>query len=175
MSYTALILTTAATDYPQIRSLLGADSTELADVTIEQDPFLPAAEAMITANLTDYASLTGANSYLLKSGAAALTAAFLCPKLEREDSESFKIGQFQESGSKVDWRAKARELLELAKVYLAQVSTRTFTRRTAVALAGPTRSGSNIPEEIEQWIERLQPRFMDWVEEGGEDDDWEAP
>jgi len=32
-----------------------------------------------------------------------------------------------------------------------------------------------VPEEIEQWIERVVPRFVDWVEEGGEDDDWDQP
>jgi len=177
MAWTAAILTSSATDYPPIRTLLGVSSTELPDATIEQSPFLPTAEAIVKQGITNYASLTsGDNSVLLKAGAAALCAALLCVKFAREDAADFKVGDYEERGRQVDWRARAAKLLEDAERALGAITTRTFTRRTLVALAGPTRSGLNVPEEIEQWVERVVPRFVDWVEEGGEeDDDWAAP
>jgi len=165
------ILSGGSTDYALIRALLGVSIAEIPDATVILEPFLPSAEAVVKAGITNYAALTGDNLIHLRSGAAALCAALLCQEMERADAQSFTVGSYSERGSTVDWRGKASALLAQARADLAAITTRTWTRRTLVALAGPTRSGSNVPAEIEQWVERVVPRFVDWVEEGGEDDD----
>lgn len=170
-----LVILSSSTDYDMIRALLGVSETELPDTTVEMAPFLPTAEAIVKAGITNYAALTGDNSTLLKSGTAALCAAFLCQGVEGGQLDSFRVGDYWEQGSTIDWRLKALELLKAAFRALGAISTRTFTRRTLVAVAGPTRSGTNVPAELEQWIERIVPRFVDWVEEGGEDDSWTQP
>ncbi len=178
MAWTAAILTTAATDYLPIRTFLGASSTDLPDATIEQDPFLPTAEAIVKQALTTYAAIVlagGDNLALLKAGVQALTAALLCQGVDRGDLSAFRVGEYEETVGRVDWRAKALDLMKAAFRTLGAISTRTFIRRTLVAVAGPTRSGTNIPDELEQWVERIVPRFVDWVEEGGEDDSWAQP
>jgi len=178
MVWAASILTGGTADYNMIRGLLGVSSTEVPDATVLLEPFLPSAEAVVKAGISTYATIilaAGDNLVLLRSGTAALCAALLCQEMERADAQSFRVGDFDERGSKVDWRGKANTLLERARTLLAGISTRTWTRRTSVALAGPTRSGSNVPAELEQWTERIVPRFVDWVEEGGEDDDWRQP
>lgn len=178
MAFVGAILSNAASDYGAIRSLLGASAVELPDATIEQSPFLPTAEAIVKQGVTTYATIisaAGDNLHLLKAGAAALTAALLCQEMQQDDSAGFRVGEYEETGNKIDWRAKAGELLAAAKRALGAISTRAFTRRTLVAVAGPTRSGGNVPEELEQWVEKVVPRFVDWVEEGGEDDSWRQP
>jgi hypothetical protein len=176
MPWAAAILTGGTADYGIVRALLGVSATEIPDATVLMEPFLPTAEAIVKAGITNYASLTsGDNQVHLRAGTAELCAALLCEKMQRDDAQSFTIGQFEERGTKVDWRAKAQELLQAAKLSLSAITTRTWTRRTLVAVAGPTRSGANVPEELEQWVEKIVPRFVDWVEEGGEDDDWKNP
>jgi hypothetical protein len=167
------ILTSA--DYDMIRALLGVGDTELPDTTVEMSPFLPTAEAIIKQGITDYDSLTGDNAKLLKAGTAALCAALLCQELERNETADWRVGDYWEHGSKLDWREKAKALLRDAMRALGAITTRSFSRRTALAVAGPTRAGTHVPEKLEQWVERIVPRFVDWVEEGGEDDDWAAP
>jgi len=173
-----LVILSSTSEYDMIRALLGVSETELPDATIELSPFLPIAEAIVKQGITTYATILtagGDNSHLLKAGTAGLAAALLCQAIERGDSAGFRVGEYEETGNKVDWRAKAQELLTGAKRALGAISTRTFTRRTLVAVAGPTRSGGNVPAEIEQWVEKVVPRFVDWVEEGEEDDDWDQP
>jgi len=165
-----VILTGGTTDYNLVRALLGVSTTEIPDAMVILEPFLPSAEAVVKAGMASYAALTGDNLIHLRSGTAELCAALLCQEMERSDAQSFTVGQYTERGSAVDWRGKASALLAQARASLAAISTRTWTRRTAVALAGPTRSGSNVPAEIEQWVEKVVPRFVNWVETGGEDD-----
>lgn len=172
MAWTAAILTSPAADYPAIRALLGVSSSEVSDATIEQPPFLPEAEALVKAGITNYAALTGDNLQLLKAGVQAMVAALLCAKLQVERADSFRIGDYEEGGSAVKWQERAAGLLQDAQRALAGISTRTWTRPLALAVAGPSRSGSRIPTDLEQWYERILPRLIDWIEEGGEDDEW---
>jgi len=173
-----LAILSSSTDYDMIRALLGVSEAELPDATVEMAPFLPTAEAIVKQGITTYAAImaaAGDNLQLLKSGTAALCAALLCQGTDRGDLSAFRVGEYEEAVGKVDWRAKALDLMKAAFRSLGAISTRTFTRRTLVAVAGPTRSGTNIPDELEQWVERIVPRFVDWVEEGGEDDSWAQP
>lgn len=174
----AFVILTATSDYDMVRALLGVSETELPDATVEMEPFLPTAEAIVKQGITTYAAINtagGDNKSLLRSGTAALTAALLCQGVDNGELDTFRVGEYEETGNRLDWQAKALELLKAAFRALGAISTRTFTRRTLVAVAGPTRSGTNVPAELEQWIERIVPRFVDWVEEGGEDDSWAQP
>ena len=173
MAYKGLILTSNA-DYSMIRSLLGVDSTQVTDLTIEDYGFLPLVEAEVTDIVTTYATILAAvakgNAYRLKTGVAAWVAALLCQHIEREEGQAVQIGDYREQATQVDWRAKADTLMEKAAGALASLSTRTLTRRTALVVNGPTRSKSNVPDDLEEWLERIQPRLLDWIEERGEND-----
>lgn len=174
MAYTALILTTAGgADYSMIRLYLDADSTAVPAATIEDYGFLPYVEAEVTTAITNYGAILtagGANMYRLKTGVAAWVAALLCQHIAVGEMQGVQIGEHSEHASKLDWRQKAADLIALSANALAGVSTRTHTRMSLVKLAGPTLSGSNVPDDEEEWLEKIQPRFLDWIEEGGEDD-----
>lgn len=176
MAFTPVILDEDG-DYDIVRNVLGISSSEVTDAIIGEDPHLPAAEAMVKGAITDYATLTGDDATFLRTGTVKLCAGFLCQRLLKLEGESFKVGAFEERADKVDWKGRAETLIREAAWALAHITTRTFTRMTAVAVAGPTRSGSRVPgaDEIERWVERIIPRFVDWIEEGGEDDDWNSP
>jgi hypothetical protein len=158
-------------------------STDIADSVIDSFPFLPYVEAEVGAAITDYASLTGANRCRLKAGVACWTAALLAGHLHGKAAAGtfastgggFRLGEYEENGpgavvAKVDYRQKALDLVQEAAKALAGISTRSFTRPQALALAGPTRSKSNVPSTAEAWLEKIQPRILDWFEENGEDD-----
>lgn len=177
MAYGPKVLTNQPADFDAIRALLGVSETTVPDATIEATPFLPAVESEVTAVIIDYATLSGDNATRLKAGVQAYVAALLCGHIERCEGSAFRIGQFEEKAGSVDWKAKAVDLMRLAAGYLGAITTRTWSRRTAIALAGPSRSGARVPSEMEQWIERITPRIVDWIAEGGdEDDSWhDAP
>ena len=163
-------------EFPQVRSLLGVDSDNITDADILALPVLYLVEASVKEVITDWATLVTAASadYIrLKSGVMYWVAALLCDKLMKSEAKSVKIGDYSETGGdEVDWKDKAADLVRKAAGILASVSTRTaLTRPTAMVLAGPTRSEAGVPSELEEWIERIQPRFLDGVEEGYDEDD----
>lgn len=172
MPYTPVILKTAA-DYSMIRHLLDIDAVDLSDAIIEDYGFLPLVESDICAVITDYATIltaAGADSIRLKSGAAAWVAALIAHALYVSESNSVQIGDYQET-AKTSWLGYSDSLMGQAASSLAGISTRTYSRGSLLVLGGPTRAYGTGPDDIEVWLERIQPRFIDWVEEGGTEDD----
>ena len=173
MPYTQLVLTEAS-DYDVIRHLIDVEEVDIPDEKIEMYPYLPWVEAEVTEVFTDYATLLstgGTDKYRLKTGVACLTAAKLCIHMATTMPTEVHIGNYIER-PRLDWFMLAEKLIAQAKAALNQISTKAdFTRRYIIAVAGPTRSESNVPSEYEEWVERIQPRIIDWVEEGGEEDD----
>lgn len=162
-------------EYAQIRALMGVDSDVVSDQDIESLPYLFYVEAEVKAIITDWATLltaATANTIRLKTGVMAWVAARLCGLVQKQEAGGVKIGDYAETGDKIEWGDRAKQLADMAASALAQISTRTaLVRPTGMVLAGPTRSETNVPSSIEEWIERIQPRLLDWVEEGGQEDD----
>jgi hypothetical protein len=180
MTYTPIILTTTG-DYDEVRELLGVTSTQISDAVITSFPFLPTVEAEVAAAITDYATLTGANSYRLKSGTAHWVASLLCLYIEGlyaniQSDGGFAVGDYKEDGQKLlvkmDYRAQAESLARLAAEALGGITTRTWTRPALVVFAGQTRrSDKGMPTDFDEWLEKIRPRIIDAIEEDFTEED----
>lgn len=162
-------------EYSMVRAELGVDEDTIADADIESLACLFYVEAAVKEIITDWAILLVAadkNTVYLKTGVIKWVAARLCGKLLKSEAGGVRIGDYAETGDKVEWGGRARQLAKEAAGALARISTRTtLVRPTVMVLAGPTRSGATVPTDYEAWLERIQPRLLDWVEEGGQEDD----
>lgn len=166
-------------DFDEIRTLLGVDSSVVSDNDIAALPMLHYVEARVKAVVTDWATIVAAasataltNKVYLKTGVMAWVAARLCGLIMKKEAGGVKIGDYAETGDKLDWPARADELAAMAAEALGCISTRTISRPTYVTFAGPKRRADRgAPEEFEHWLERIRPRLLDWLEEGGEEDD----
>jgi hypothetical protein len=170
VAYTPAII--SIDDYPAIRALLGVDGDVVSDAEIGYDPFLPFVESQVAASIAGYATFSGADLYYLKTGVEAWAAARLCGLVLKKEAGGVKIGDYAETGDKVDWQNRAQELSKMAAGALGSISTRTWGRPALVVFAGPKRRGDRgAPASFENWLERIQPRLLDWLEEGGREDD----
>jgi hypothetical protein len=158
-----------ADDYQLVRDLLGLGSGEVSDALIESDVYLGYVEGEVEEAIADYASLTGVDLVLLKAGAAAWVAALIAARKSAAEGGGFRIGPYSENSTANEWADRTRDLMQQAAHALSSISTRTLTRPTLLVLAGPTRARS-VPADFEAWLEKIQPRILDWLEEGGEDD-----
>lgn len=159
-------------DYPAIRAKLGVTTNDLPDADIDTIGLLPVTEAMIMSFVTDYATILsggGNNSTFLKAATLCWCAALAAyAKLQVQRGQSFRVGDYQESETKVDWMALGDKLALEARGYMLLISTHTpTTRNKLLVVAGPTSSSSNWPTVIAQWIARIQPHFATWLSDGG--------
>jgi hypothetical protein len=165
------ILVAASGDYNAIRVKAGITTDDLSDADIDTIGLLPVAEAEITSVVTDYAAILaagGANKVFLQAAAISLCAALATGLLEMKRSQSFKLADYSESESKVDWKAKVTMLMQEAQGYLMRISTHAHTRRTLFSATGPTSSASSWPLELQRWYARVQPHVLTWIIEGGQ-------
>ena len=176
MAYTPLILESA--DYNGVRSLLGVTATEVSDDEIDLTPYLPYVEAQVAAAITGYASLDGADAYYLIAGVQFWTAARLCHLLAGKAAAGtfamkagdLKLGPYAVGGAgsvivKMDYRRKAEELGRQAAEALGSISTVTHPTPVPILLAGPTRSGSAVPESDVDWFNKIIPDVVEWSED----------
>ncbi len=165
MAFSPTIVTSA--HYDAIRDLLGVTTNEVSDAIIIELPFLPMAEAEVKQAITNYAAIkteAGDDYTRLVTAVCALTAVQFCPRLETWYNDQLAVGNFK-VGSAINWRKKAEDILSIACRAMDGISTRTTrTYRTLMYLAGPARSGSREPEDIDEWIERILPEIVNWVE-----------
>jgi hypothetical protein len=167
-------------DFDIVRSLVDTDSTTVPDNVLSSFVYLDAIETAVKEAITDWATIVsgGGNDLIwLKSGTAYMLAARLAARFRATTTAGggFRIGGYSESGSSVRWDEVARDLMHKAAGELSRISTRTFTRQTLLLADGPTTSGTNVPEYWESWLERVQPRVLDWEEESGSEDDTLIP
>lgn len=166
-------------DYPSVRYLLGGDSVSLPDAVIEAEPSLTYIEQVVKdmadgwSSDKDFDAIKAEDSkdwLFLRVGTMCLLAARLVRYLSMQEGAGFKIGGYSETGRVLMWQDRVIELIHSAAEAFARISTRAFVRPTILLATGPTSSGEAVPEEWEEWVERILPRILDWDEEGGEDD-----
>jgi len=164
------------TDFNQVRTLAQVDSTTVPNSTLGSFTHLEMIEALVKDGVTDWAThmanTSSQDRVYLRSGTAHLLAAKIASEMKanEESGAGFRVGGYSESTKKIEWDAVVDDLIRQAKVAFSSISTRTFNRRTALNLSGPTSSGAIVPDDFEGWIDRILPRVLDWEEEGGEDD-----
>lgn len=164
-------------DFDSVRALIGADSETLTDETLRSLTYLDYVEIQVKKAFTTWATLktaAGDDWTLLKVGTACLLAMRACSFMERgqEVNQGFSIGDYQENNGRViDWKKTLDDLKEMAQEAFGAISTVTHTRPKFFLVSGPTSSGANVPENAEQWLEKVLPRILDWEEEGGTEDD----
>lgn len=161
-----------AAEYSTIRRALGVDETYIPDELVEDLNFIPFVEAEVKAQVTDWAAVLAGDdldTIRLKLGVAYWIAARLCGYLERPESLNFKMADYSQAPTDIDWPAKARELSTESAKHLFQIAGQTPTGRvTLFKVAGPTRSGSRVPDDWETWLDRIEPTVIDWLEDGNE-------
>lgn len=170
----------SSSDYDDVRALLGTDSDSLPTSVIEAAPFLDFVELAVqdqadswnsTKDFAWIKSKAGDDWTYLRMGTMYLLAGKLALYAKRELYDKVKMGDYSRSGRALDWQADQRELVQQASQAFARVSTRTWNRPDVLIASGPTSSEVGIPSEWEEWYEMIQPRILDFAEEGeGEDD-----
>lgn len=163
---------TSTTDYDAVRHALGVDSTLVSDALVISFEFLMFVEGEVKEQVTDWAAIKAANAqdYVrLRMAVAYWVAARLCGYLERDESRDYKVGPYSQRPTKVDWMAKARQLMSDAVGYLTMISTQSAAGRPVLFTRdGPTRSRTRVPgsDEWEAWLDRIEPTVIDWLEDG---------
>jgi hypothetical protein len=165
------ILTTAA-DIESVRQALGVGSAVIGDALIAGNRFLPYVEASVKELIPTYAAILtagGLNAMRLKVGTANWIAARLTAHMARQEGLNYRTGTYQQSASATDWPARGYELMREAARELAGLGTSgTPGRPTLFTVSGPTRSGSNQPATFAEWLDKIQPEILNWLEESEE-------
>lgn len=159
----------ASGNYPDIRAKLGVTTDDLPDADITTIGLLSTAEALIIKVVPNYASLTGSDLVFLQSATLSLCGALAVSKLQMQRGQSFQMGQYQESATRMTWDELRETLAQETKMYLLLISTNTPTTRPKVFLrSGPTSQGTTWPVTIDRWYARIRPHFSTWLQTGGQ-------
>lgn len=172
-----------AADYPDVRYLIGADTTSVPDAVIEAEPNLDYIEQIVKDMADGWSSdhdfdwikaqgdATAVKDWLyLRVGTMCLLAARLIAYLSMKMGSSFKVGGYSESGVMITWLDRVKDLIRRAAEAFSRISTRDWTRATIFIATGPTSSKEGVPAEWEEWFEMIMPRVVDYDEESGEND-----
>lgn len=160
-------------EYPAVRAFLGVGDDLVADATIELFTILDFVEAKIKEIISDWSTIKAAGSddwIYLRTGTAAWVAARLCGYIEREESRDYRIDDYTQRPTEIDWSEKARELMVESARALAEISTKTTVSRIPLMkVDGPTRSGTNVPTYFYQWLDKIEPTVIDWLQDDDEE------
>ena len=171
---------TEASDLDDVRAVLGVDSTNLPDSILESALFLVYIENIVEAMVdtwsgcADFDTLKlagGTNWDFIRAGTMMLLAAHAVGYINMKEADSVRIGNFAQSGRKIEWPEKRESLIARASEAFGNVTCRTFTAPSPVVLYGPSSAGRDIPDSMEEYVEKIQPRFLDFIEEGEDEDD----
>lgn len=161
-------------DFDAVRSLIEVDSAIVSDSVLASFPYLPTLEILVKDAVTDWATLQsvgGDDWTLLKTGTACLLAIRVVrTRFTSSQSSGFRVGGYEEKGREIELHDLVNRLTHMAKEAFMSISTAVLARPTFIMGAGPTSSGYNVPTDWEQWLERIMPRVIDWIQEDGEDD-----
>lgn len=157
-------------DYDAVRDMLGVENAVvLTDERVEGLAFLEYVEGEVKALFSTWQTIRDADDQdtkRLQLGVASWTAARLCRFMQRQDGRAYKVGDYSQSGAGLDWLAKARELANDAAKYLSLIAGATVPGRAKLMVAtGPTSSGTNVPTEFEEILDKIQPTVIDWLED----------
>jgi len=171
---------TKASDLDDVRAALGVDSTNLPDSILESTLFLDYVEDVVEAMVNtwsgceDFDTLKlagGTNWEFIRAGTMMLLAAHAVSYVNMKEADSVRIGNFAQSGRKIEWPEKHASMVARASEAFGNVACRTFTTPSPVVLYGPSSAGRDIPDSMEEYVEKIQPRFLDFIEEGEDEDD----
>ncbi len=162
---------TAAADYNALRFRLGVTTDDLPDAEITSLALLEIAEALVKQLVTDWATIMGGTTVdrtFLRTGTLALVAAFATRKLELQRGQSFTVGGHSESATKMSWSELRAELMQECQSLFLMISTHVPTSRPRLLIAsGPTSSGSTWPTLVSQWVARVEPHLVTWLDTNG--------
>lgn len=157
-----------AGEYENIRASLGVPLTLVSDATIELLNYLPLVEGEIKEIVADWETVLAGDDQdttRLKLATCAWVAARLCGYLQRNEARDYKVGDYAQRPTKIDWTEKARELSAEAAENLAAISTSAdVARQTFFVRDGPTRSGTRTPAAFSEWLDKIEPTVIDWLE-----------
>jgi hypothetical protein len=166
------------TDFDAVRDLIPITESEFSDSQIEQFTFLEVIEALVKEVITDWSTLktaAGTDWLYVRNGTACLLALKIASRIQSSGSKSsgagFSVGGYREQTGQVNWETKTSELMACASAAFGSISTQTRTVLTLGVFSGPTSSGRNIPADYEAYWEKIQPRFVDFLEEDEDEDD----
>jgi len=159
------------TSYDAIRMKCGVTANDLPDTDLDSVGLVPIAEALVESLITDWSAIMlagGANKVFLQAGAVCIAGALAVVKLQVQRGQSFKLVDYQESETKVDWDKMREALLKEGKGYLYLISTHGAITRTKLLIAsGPTSSSANWPSQVDQWFARIHPHIITWLSDDG--------
>lgn len=163
------ILTKSA-EYDNIRALVGVPESQISDATIELLVYLPWVENEVKEIVVDWETIVAGSTpdnLRLKTGVSAWTASRLCGHIQREEGRRYQIADYGHRANAVDWVKKAMELAEQAADNLASISTGTpAPRATLMTVNGPTRAGTNVPATFQEWLDKIRPEVIQWLDTG---------
>jgi len=162
------------TDYNAIRAKMGVTVNDLPDADLDSVALIPVAEALIMNLVTTWAAImsgSGSDKIFLQAGAVCIAGALACTaKLKMQRSQSFKLVDYQESETKVNFDTMREALLLEGRGYLYMISS-IMTKpvhTNAFTATGPTSSGLNWPTIIDQWFARIHPHIITWLSDDGQ-------
>jgi len=162
------ILTTPA-GVDSVRQALGVTSAVISDALIAGNRFLPYVEASVKELVPTWSAILAAGglpAIRLKIGTADWVAARLTAHMGRQEGLAYRAGNYSQSASATDWQARGYELMRDAARNLAALSTAGTPGRPALLVtSGPTRSGSNQPATFSEWLDKIQPEIINWLED----------
>jgi len=182
MAFTAAILTEPE-DYSAIRDLLGVDSTDLPNDTVDLLPYLPAAESIVKARIATYATILGTEndtSYNLRAGTQLVCAARLAvlryvPRTGDELLREQVLTESWQYRTGPDWQALADQYAKEANKLLVRVETGGDYGSAPIVspgvAAGPTQYrrsttlASNLqtgtPRSVSEWLSQVYAPVVD--------------
>jgi hypothetical protein len=165
------ILTDAA-DYDMVRAMLRVSETFLPDEVIEYDIHLTLTEALVKKSFSTWETIksdAGVDWTLLRVGTAAVLAYYMVDWVERDSgyNASWRIDQYSEGASNIDWQIVKDELRTRAWTAFSAMDAYVYNRPTIFLTHGPSSTGYNVPDDWDEWLEKILPDYVNW----GLDDD----
>lgn len=152
-----------------VRQALGVSSDVVSDDLIRSMAFLDLVEGEVKETIADWSDLIsadGQDALRLRAGTAYWVAARLCGYLQLQESQVYKLADYSHSATQVDWPAKVAELSGEAARWLTKITTATTPGRPKLFIAsGPTRSRENVPASYSEWLDKIQPLVLDWMDD----------
>lgn len=108
----------------QVRSLLGVEEDDLPDEVISSSLNVGVAEAVVIRRVPNYATITDqADLLFLKMAVIHYIAYTLAPGMAARMKQSIQTLDVKWSNQKIDWEARAAELLQQSDFYISNIQS----------------------------------------------------
>lgn len=156
-------------EFDAVRHAVGVDADVVPDTLIDGLYFLPVVEDRVKELVPDWSTILAgddADTRRLQTAVASWVGARVCLYLERQEGLDYRLGPYTQRPTDVDWPEKAAALGREAAGALSQLTTvAAASRPTFFTRTGPTRARTRVPTTFEEWLDKIQPLAVDWLED----------